>query len=178
MKWFGGASGAALALSSAAFAQTAPPPSISAHATAQITAPLQVQCSAMHFSSLVPQAAPTSVTLPPDGSPIVDPSKILLTGAAQNAQASSCTSTGDVAATYSVTLPSSATLTNAAGQTMTLNSFTISGDGYSNPYNRLLHNDGTGLGIDSFGVGARLDVGANQAPGTYSGTYVVMAQYN
>jgi hypothetical protein len=40
-------------LSSAAFAQTAPPPSITAHATAQIAAPLQIKCTAMHFSSFV-----------------------------------------------------------------------------------------------------------------------------
>jgi hypothetical protein len=61
---------------------------------------------------------------------------------------------------------------------MVLNTFTITSDGDSNPYNRLLRNDGTGLGLDSFGIGARLNVGANQPAGTYSGTYVVNVQYN
>jgi hypothetical protein len=165
-------------VSSAAYAQTAPPPSITAHATAQIAAPLQVQCTAMHFSSLVAQHVATYLVLPPDGSPIVDPSRIILSGAAQNAKATGCTVTGDVFATYNVTLPSSVNLTNSAGQTMILNTFTITSDGDSNPYTRLLRNDGTGLGLDTFGVGARLDVGADQPAGTYSGTYVVNVQYN
>ena len=165
-------------LSSVAYGQTPPPPSITAHATAQIAAPLQIQCSGMHFSSLLPQQSPTFVVLPPDGSPIVDPSNIVLPGAEQDAQASTCTTSGDVAATYSVMLPSNTTLSNGTGQSMTVSSFAISGDGDANPYTRILHNDGTGLGLDSFGVGARLDVGADQVPGTYSGTYVVSVQYN
>jgi hypothetical protein len=167
-----------LLFSSAALAQTAPPPSITAHATAQIAAPLQIQCSAMHFSSLVAQHIATAVTLPPDGSAIVDPGKILIPGATQNAKASSCSVSGDVAATYTVTLPSSTTLTNSIGKTMILNSFTITSDADSNPYSRLLHNDGTGLGLDTFGVGAKLNVGADQPPGTYNGTYVINVQYN
>jgi hypothetical protein len=165
-------------LSSAAFAQIAPPPSITAHATAQIAAPLQIRCTAMHFSSLVAQHTATYVVLPANGSPIVDPSKIVLPGASQNAKASACTVTGDVFAVYNVTLPSSASLTNSGGKTMVLNTFTITSDGDSNPYNRLLRNDGTGLGLDSFGIGAKLNVGANQPAGTYSGTYVVNVQYN
>jgi hypothetical protein len=165
-------------LSSAALAQTAPPPSITAHATAQIAAPLQVQCTAMHFSSFVTLHTATTLVLPPDGSPIVDPGKIVLPGAGQNAKATSCTVTGDVFAAYNVTIPSSVNLTNSAGKTMVLNTFTITGDGDSNPYNRLLRNDGTGLGLDNFGVGATLNVGADQPPGTYSGTYAVNVQYN
>jgi hypothetical protein len=165
-------------ISSAAYAQTAPPPSITAHATAQIAAPLQVQCTAMHFSSFVALHTATYLVLPPDGSPIVDPGKIILPGAAQDAKATGCTVTGDVFATYNITIPSSVNLTNSAGKTMTLNTFTITSDGDSNPYNRLLPNDGTGLGLDNFGVGAKLNVGADQSPGTYSGTYAVNVQYN
>jgi hypothetical protein len=169
---------AALLFSSAAYAQTAPPPSITAHATAQIAAPLQVRCTAMHFSSFVSLHTATTLVLPPDGSPIVDPGKILLPGAGENAKATSCTVTGDVFATYNVTIPSSVNLTNSAGKTMTLNTFTNTSDGDSNPYNRLLRNDGTGLGLDTFGVGAKLNVGADQPAGTYSGTYAVNVQYN
>ena len=167
-----------LLISSVGYAQAPPPPSITVHATAQVAAPLQMQCSGMHFSSLVPLHAATFVVLPPDGSPIVDPSNIVLPGAAQEAQASTCTSSGDVAATYGVTLPSNTTLTNETGQAMTVSSFTISSDGDANPHTRILRNDGSGLGLDSFGVGARLDIGADQVPGTYSGTYVVSVQYN
>lgn len=169
---------APLLLSSAALSQTTPPPSITGHATAQITAPLQIQCSAMHFSSMLSKSTVTSLTLPPDGSPILDPNNILLPGAAQDAKASNCSVTGDVGATYNVTIPSSVSLTNGSGQSMTVNTFTVSSDGDANPLSRLLHNDGTGLGLDSFGVGAKLNVRASQAPGKYSGTYVVTVQYN
>lgn len=109
---------------------------------------------------------------------MVDPSNIVLPGAEQDAAASICTTSGDVAATYSVMLPSNTTLSNGTGQSMTVNNFTIAGDGDANPYTRILHNDGTGLGLDTFGVGARLDVDADQVPGTYSGTFVVSVQYN
>jgi hypothetical protein len=165
-------------VSSATYAQTAPPPSITAHATAQIAAPLQIKCSGMNFSSLLAQHTASSVTLPANGGPIADPGNIVLPGAGQDAKASACSVTGDVLAVYNVSLPSSATLTNGAGKTMIVNSFSITSDADSNPYNRLLHNDGTGLGLDNFGVGAKLNVGADQAPGTYSGTYVVSVQYN
>jgi hypothetical protein len=163
---------------SAAFAQTAPPPSITGHALAQVTAPLQIQCSGLKFSSLVPQHVATYVTLPANGGPMVDPANIALPGSSQSAQASTCTASGDVGSAYHVMLPSSATITNGGGQTMTLNMFTVSSDGYSDPLNRFLRNNGLGLGTDSFGVGARLNIRADQAPGLYSGTYVVTVQYN
>lgn len=169
---------AAMLFTSVARAQTAPPPSITAHATAQIAAPLQIRCTAMHFSSLIALHTATYLVLPPDGSAIVDPSKILLPGADQDAKATACTVSGDVAATYNVSIPSSVILTSGAGKTMTLDSFTLTSDGGADPYNRLLRNDGTGLGADAFGVGAKLNVGADQAPGTYSGTYAVNVQYN
>ncbi len=169
---------APMLLSSAAYAQTAPPPSITAHATAQIAAPLQIQCSGMQFGTMIAKTTATSLILPPDGSLILDPSNILLPGASLDAKASNCSVSGDVAATYSVTVPSSISLTDGSGHAITVNSFTVSSDGDSNPLSRVLRNDGTGLGLDSFGVGARLNVGANQAPGKYSGTYVVSVQYN
>jgi hypothetical protein len=169
---------APLLLSSVAYAQTPPPPSITAHATAQITAPLQIQCSGMQFGSMIAKTTATSLTLPPDGSQILDPNNVLLPGASLDAKASKCSISGDVAANYSVMVPSSVGLTDGLGHTMTVKTFTVSSDGDSNPLGRLLHNDGRGLGIDTFGVGATLDVGANQPPGKYSGTYAVSVQYN
>jgi hypothetical protein len=75
---------------------------------------------------------------------------------------------GDVLATYSITLPGSATMTNG-GSSMTVNTFT------SEP-------SGTGqldaLGNQALSVGATLHVGAVQAPGTYSGTFDVTVAYN
>jgi hypothetical protein len=169
---------AAMLFPPAANAQAAPPPSVTAHATAQIAAPLQIRCTAMHFSSLIALHTATYLVLPPDGSAIVDPSNIVFPGADQDAKATACTVSGDVAATYSVSIPSSVILTSGSGKTMTLNSFTLTSVGGADPYNRLLRNDGTGLGTDEFGLGAKLNVGADQAPGTYSGTYAVNVQYN
>jgi hypothetical protein len=169
---------AGMLFSSAAFAQIPPPPSVTAHATAQIAAALQIQCTAMHFSSLIALHTATYLVLPADGSAIVDPSNIILPGTGQDAKATTCTASGDVAATYNVSVPSSVILTNRTGKTMVLNSFTLTSDGDTDPYNRLLRNDGTGLGTDNFGVGAKLNVSADQAPGTYRGTYAVNVQYN
>ena len=75
--------------------------------------------------------------------------------------------TGEGASTYSITLPSSATLSSGAN-TMTVDTFnhdagatpTLSG------------------GSDTFNVGATLNVGATQASGTYSGTFSVTVNYN
>ncbi len=71
--------------------------------------------------------------------------------------------------TYSITLPSSATLTSG-GNTMTVDTFT--------------HDEGalpklpSGTGSETFNVGATLNVGAVQAGGTYSGTFAVTVSYN
>ncbi len=78
--------------------------------------------------------------------------------------------TGVPGAFYSITLPSDGAVSVSNGtETMPVNDFTHSAGGSP----RL---DATGL--DSFGVGARLYVDANQATGTYTGTYNVTVAYN
>ncbi len=77
--------------------------------------------------------------------------------------------TGDAGATYTVTLPAvESTLTNSNSDTMTVDTFTkdLSGTGTL-----------TG-GTSTFHVGGTLHVGANQASGTYTGTFNVTAAYN
>ena len=75
--------------------------------------------------------------------------------------------TGDPGANYSITFPSSATLTSG-GDTMTVDTFK--------------HDAGVTPtlvgGSDTFNVGATLNVGATEADGTYSGTFDVTANYN
>ncbi len=75
--------------------------------------------------------------------------------------------TGDGANTYSITLPSSATL-SSGGDTMTVDTFNH--DAGATP--TLVG------GSDTFNVGATLNVGATQASGTYSGTFSVTVNYN
>ncbi|MEQ1509945.1 MAG: DUF4402 domain-containing protein [Sphingopyxis sp.] len=60
------------------------------------------------------------------------------------------------------------TLTNGTGGTMTVNNWTSNGG-----LIRFL--DGNGISIIT--IGARLNVGANQAPGTYTGTFNVTVNY-
>lgn len=74
--------------------------------------------------------------------------------------------TGGVGAVYTITLPASTTVTNG-GNTMTVNNFTKSVV------------TGTIDGIDNtdFTVGADLLIGAAQAQGAYSGTYVMTVNY-
>ncbi len=69
--------------------------------------------------------------------------------------------------TYSITLPSSATLTSG-GDTMTVDTFTHDAGGAPTLV----------FGSDTFNVGATLKVDPNQAVGTYSGTFAVTVNYN
>ena len=73
--------------------------------------------------------------------------------------------------TYAITLPGSVTITNTGGtgETMTVDSWTSTPSG-----------NGTldGTGNQTVQVGATLNVGANQAVGTYSGTFTVTFAYN
>ncbi len=75
--------------------------------------------------------------------------------------------TGASGANYSITLPSSATLTSG-GNTMTVDTYTD--DAGATP--TLVG------GSDTFNVGATLHVGATQVSGTYSGTFAVTVNYN
>ncbi len=76
--------------------------------------------------------------------------------------------TGEKDSNYSITFPSSATLTSGAN-TMTMDTFTHDAGGTPQL---------SGSGSDTFNVGATLNVGATQAAGTYSGTFAVTVNYN
>lgn len=114
-------------------------------------------------------------TGPTPGTAIVTPAGVrTLTGGVTPGPSGGVTSaqftvTGIPLFTYAITLPGSAVLTSG-GNTMTVNTFT------SNP-------SGTGqlqviLGSQILTVGATLNVGANQASGTYTGTFNVTVVYN
>jgi hypothetical protein len=77
--------------------------------------------------------------------------------------------TGAPNATYSISLPASATITAPGPITMTVDTFV------SNPTPT-----GTlsGGGSQTLAVGATLQVGANQGQGSYTGTFNVTVNYN
>ncbi|HVZ38009.1 MAG TPA: DUF4402 domain-containing protein, partial [Candidatus Kapabacteria bacterium] len=92
-------------------------------------------------------------------------------GQTRNQATAVFSATGEPSYLYTITLPQTATLTQAGAgpnrPTMTATSFTYS--------------DGAGTldnsGHQTFNVGATLNVGANQATGTYNGSFDVTVQY-
>ena len=133
--------------------------------TATILAPISIfAVGDMDFGTMTPTGTAGTVTVTPAGarsSVNVD----LLGGVPS---AASFDVTGDGNANYSITLPSSTTL-SSGGDTMTVDTFTD--DAGASP---ILPSGGS----DTFNVGATLNVGATQVAGTYSGTFAVTVHYN
>jgi hypothetical protein len=165
-----------MVLPSAAYAQAGPEATANATATAEVVEPLSVACGPMHFGKLAPLHTATTVGLNAQGVPLDDPDNVVVPGTRNNAQPSNCTVNGEIGLSFGVTLPTATTLSNGS-ESMALDTFTISTDVDSDPLNRLLEDVG-GIGSNGFGVGATLHVGADQAPGLYTGTFVVSVQYN
>ncbi len=158
------AAGQAAGIYSGTFDLTCDGFSDSANVTITIAAPISISAVGdMDFGTMVPTGTAGTVTVTPAGarsSVNVD----LLGGFPA---AASFDVTGEGANTYSITLPSSATLTSG-GNTMTVDTFTD--DAGATPT--------LAGGSDAFNVGATLNVGATQVAGTYSGTFAVTVNYN
>ena len=151
-------------------------------ASAEVVAPIQIECPGpMNWGQLAPQKFATTISMDTDGSPLTDPNNISVPGARNMASPGHCDVTGEAGLSYTVSMPSSETLTKVGGTaTMTMTDFTISTDDFTPPYdewNRVLANIG-GIGKGGFDVGATLHVGADQEPGVYEGFYTVSVQYN
>lgn len=122
--------------------------------------------SVLSFGTVLPFGRNGSVTVNPFNG-VASGSNAFVSAPGNNA---SWSVTGVPGAFYAITLPSdgAVTVTSGANQ-MAVNDFTHSRGNAP----RL---DATGA--DAFGVGARLFVDANQASGTYAGTYNVTVSYN
>ncbi len=131
----------------------------------QIFAPISISAVGdMDFGTMSPTGTAGTVTVTPAG--VRTSVNVDLFGGFP--AAASFDVTGEPEQAYSITLPSSATLTSG-GDTMTIDTFTD--DAGASPI----------LGIggsDTFNVGATLNVGGAQAVGTYSGTFAVTVNYN
>ncbi len=134
-------------------------------ANVKIFAPISISAGGdMDFGTMVPTGTAGTVTVTPAGArSSVD---VDLFGGFP--AAASFDVTGEKDSNYSITFPSSATLTSG-GNTMTIDTF-IDDAGASPQL--------SGSGSDTFNVGATLNVGATQASGTYSGTFSVTVNYN
>lgn len=138
-----------------------------ANASADVVAAIAIaKVADMKFGNVVAGATAGTVVLSTAGTRSATGGTKL--GNAGSAAAASFTVTGQGSATYSITLPASASLASGVNS-MTVNTFA------SNP-------SGTGTlsagGSQTLAVGATLNVGASQAAGAYTGTFDVTVAYN
>ncbi len=135
-----------------------------ANVTATILAPISISVGAgMDFGTMGPTGTAGTVTMTPAGAR----SSVNVDLVGGTSSAASFDVTGEGNAGYSITLPSSTTLTSGAN-TMTVDTFTDD----TGPNQKLSG------GSDTFNVGATLNVGATQAEGSYSGTFAVTVNYD
>lgn len=122
----------------------------------------------LDFGSVVPGSSPGTVVMPATGQPRICPGGIVSALASSPGSAATFTVTGSKGCSYSVTLPASATLSDNAGHTVTVDTFTRSpsGSGALGPQ-----------GSQALAVGATLKVGAGQPPGSYTGFFTVVVAY-
>lgn len=148
------------------------------NATATVIRPITLASSVdLAFGSVVPSGAAGTLALTA-ASPAV-PTAVGVTQ--PGTQAGAVTAAvfdvgGEGSFTYSITLPAApATITGPAAATMTVDTFTKSA--VAGVLGTLSGAAGA-AGAQSFYVGGTLHVGANQAPGSYSGTFSVTVAYN
>ena len=155
---------AAAAIALVASYQNGQAASASASASATVIAAIAVSKTAdMNFGSVVPTSSAANVALSSAGAV----TSTLTTTGAHSAAAFSVT--GGNNETYAITLPTTASLSDGASHTMTVDTFTSSvGTGTTL----------SGTGTGAFNVGATLHVGANQVAGAYTGTFNVTVVYN
>jgi hypothetical protein len=156
-----------LGIAALAFSVSVRAADATATASATIITPMSISKTAdMNFGYLSVGASAGTVVLAPAGTRTYTGGVTLLSGGTVTAAAFTVTGSGSM--TYSITLPTSVTLTSS-GNTMTANTFT------STP-------SGTGTlssGSQALEVGATLNVGANQAAGAYtSSNFTVTVAYN
>lgn len=126
-----------------------------------------VYAQPLAFGSFVASSGGT-ITLSPSGGRTKS-GGVVLAGPAGSYSAARFDISGPAGSSYSISLPADGTVQLSSGtQSMTLNAFT---------------NDpgGTGTlptsGKQALRVGARLDVGSNQSPGQYQGSFTVTVNY-
>lgn len=147
--------------------------SATATATALVVTPIEITKSAdMNFGNVAVSGTAGTVVLTPGGVRSTTLG-VVLPATAGTVSAASFDIEGQANYTYSITLPSiPTTITRQSGtETMTVNTFTSS----PTPTGTL-----SALGAQTLNVGATLNVGINQAAGTYvSGTpFTVTVNYN
>lgn len=149
-----------------------------ANASATIVQDLKIEkTNDLNFGVVIPSSSASSFILAPAGGltiSIGSLSQILSDQTAASPEAAAFTVTGSGVSIFTISLPSSITITNANDDTMTVDTFLSS-----------LPIAGVTLGgvlgdlsiTEDFTVGAKLNVGADQAAGLYTGTFDVTVNY-
>ena len=142
-----------------------PSDNANANVNAKVIKPVRITTQAdMDFGEVLTSASAGTVVLATDGT--VSGSGGAYVFDDTNAQAAAFRVSGEGLEAYNITLPTSVTLTEVGGGSMSLNGF---------------NHDATGVlannGQEDFNVGATLNVGAEQAQGDYTGSFTVSVDY-
>jgi hypothetical protein len=143
--------------------------SVSANATATIVKSISIEKNAdLQFGKIIAGSTAGQVQIQTDGSRTIAAGDVVLFNQGSDHQAAAFKTIGSPNATYSLSFPSSVSLTGPTGSDpMTIEGFVHSATGTL-----------SASGEETFNVGATLNVGANQAAGEYAGTFSVTAAYN
>jgi spore coat protein U-like protein len=146
--------------------------SVGANATATIVKAISIDKLAdLRFGKIIAASTEGQVAIQLDGTRTIAAGNVALFNQGSDHQAASFKTMGTPGAGYSLVLPAdgSVSLTRTGGtETMTIEGFVHSANGTLD----------ASTGEETFNVGATLNVGANQAPGEYAGTFTVTAAYN
>lgn len=162
------------ALAAVTLTLTAPEQAQAVSATSQIQAEIVARAitlqnnQALNFGEILPFSQDGYVQVAANGSFSMNFTQVVDT---TNLQASTWSVTGVSLGRFNITLPSDSPavqLDNGAGDTMLITGFTHNAGAAPQ-----LNASGTGI----FGVGARLNVNANQQPGIYTGSFNVTVNY-
>ena len=158
--------------------------SAAASAQATVVAPLTlIKVSDLNFGRVAARPTPGTVTVNVNTGACTTTGGIIHQGACQYAEFAGM---GTRRMTTRIQVPASITLTGPAGATMLVDAITLG----TAPELQFIGGNGNGLGsgnrryeivsntgIFTFRVAGRLNVGANQRPGVYTGTFFVSVQY-
>jgi len=141
-----------------------------ANATATIVQAISIDKLAdLQFGKIIAASTAGQVAIQTDGSRTIASGNVALFNQGSDHQAASFKTMGTPGAGYYLVLPANTTLTRDGGtETMTIEGFVHSATGTLD----------AATGEETFNVGGTLNVGANQAPGQYTGEFSVTAAYN
>lgn len=142
---------------------------VTATAKATIVQAISIaESSQLNFGKIIAASTAGKVAIQTTGIRTIASGNIVLFNQGSAHQAGVFTVSGTPNATYYLVFPTQISLTGPTGSTpMTVEGFVHSANGTLNS-----------SGEETFNVGATLNVGANQTPGEYTGTYQVTAAYN